>query len=146
MMAKTKKKRGRPSMACAYEGPTPETLVKLQPDPLLALLRVHGGGDIALEHAADEIRAIFLAVCGRLMAGTGGLGGGGEMPDFLAWAHGSTYLPWARSLKHEAMEAIIDIVVDRRAVRADLAARAAGALDAYARRMKSRPAFRGDAV
>ena len=137
-----KKKRGRPPMACAYEGPTPETVAKLAPDPLLAILRLHGGGDVALEHAAGEIRAVFLAVCGRLMAGVGNLGGGGEMPNFIAWAHAGTYLPWTRMTPRATLEAVIDVLIDRRTVHPDLAVRVALALDGYARRMKSRGAYK----
>ena len=118
-----RKKRGRPVRQDDHVGPTPETLAKLRQDPLLALFERYDGGtgseEGALERAADEIRAVYLAVCGMLMAGIGGghrYGQGPgvrrEIPPFLAWAHGRTYLPWANSLKRTTLEAVIDLVVE----------------------------------
>lgn len=135
------KKRGRPSRRETYLGATQETASKLRPDPLFLILQSYGNGDVALERAADEIKAIYLAVCGQLMAGIGGLGGGSPMPDFIAWAHATTYLPWARATKRQSLEAVIDTVVDRNVVSPLIAPQVAVALHDYARRILSRPAY-----
>lgn len=144
-----KKRRGRPARQCDAVGPTPETLAKLRPDPLLALLSTYGEGDGALERAADEIRAIYLAVCGMLMAGIGGRhgygrarGGRRDIPPFLAWAHSETYLPWADGARRATLEAVIDLVVDRHHVHPNAASAAAGALVDYAERMKRRKPYK----
>lgn len=147
-----RKKRGRPARQNDHVGPTPETLAKLRQDPLLALFERYDGGtgseEGALERAADEMRAVYLAVCGMLMAGIGGghrygqgPGGRREIPPFLAWAHGRTYLPWANSLKRTTLEAVIDLVVDRTVVHPDRALAAVAALADYAQRMRRRGAF-----
>jgi hypothetical protein len=149
-----KKRRGRTARAHDCIGATPETLAKLRPDPLLALLSGFGQvgdavGHSALEHAADEIRAVYLAVCGMLMASIGGghrygqgPGGRREIPAFLAWAHAETYLPWADAHPRATFEAAIGLVVDRHVIHPDLAAAVAGALADYAKRMRSREAFK----
>lgn len=150
-----RKRRGRPARQDEYVGPTPETLAKLRQDPLRALFARYdaGGGseEGVLERAADEIRAVYLAVCGMLMAGVGGghrygqgPGGRREIPPFLAWAHAQTYLPWAKSLKRTTLEAVIDLVVDRAVVHPDLAIAAAAALSDYAGRLRRRAAFEGE--
>lgn len=147
-----RRKRGRPSSRNDFTGPTPETLAKLRQDPLLALFerydREAGGEERMLERAADEIRAIYLAVCGMLMAGIGGghrygqgPGGRREIPPFLAWAHAETYLPWANALKRGTLEATIDLVVDRAVVHPDLYIAVAAALADYAGRMRRRAQF-----
>jgi hypothetical protein len=127
-------------------------LAKLRQDPLLALFerydREAGGEEKMLERAADEIRAIYLAVCGMLMAGVGGghrygqgPGGRREIPPFLAWAHAETYLPWANALKRGTLEAAIDLVVDRVVIHPDLYSAVAAALADYAGRMRRRAQF-----
>lgn len=140
-----RRRRGRPPRREAYPGPTPETRAKLTPDPLLALLESYGGGDAALEMAAEEIRAVYHAVCGMLMAGIGeryrhgrARGGRREMPSFLAWAHAQTYLPWADGTQPATLAAVIDLVVDRRPVRPDIAPAVVAALRDYAGRMRRR--------
>ena len=156
-MAKTaaRKRRGRPARQDDYVGPTPETLAKLRQDPLLALFERYDAGtgseEGMLERAADEIRAVYLAVCGMLMAGIGGghrygqgPGGRREIPPFLAWAHAQSYLPWANSLRRTTLEAVIDLVVDRTMVHPDRALAATAALADYAQRMRRRGAFEGD--
>lgn len=156
-MAKTaaRKRRGRPARQDDDVGPTPETLAKLRQDPLLALFERYdarvGSEEGTLERAADEIRAVYLAVCGMLMAGIGGghrygqgPGGRREIPPFLAWVHAQTYLPWANSLKRTTLEAVIDLVIDRTVVHPDRAIAAAGALADYAQRMRRRGAFESD--
>lgn len=155
MVRKTpKKRRGRPARAHDCIGATPETLAKLRPDPLLALLSAFGQvgdavGNSALERAADEVRAVYLAVCGMLMAGIGGAhrygqgpGGRREIPPFLAWAHAETYLPWAHAYPRATFDAVIGLVVDRRVIHPDLANAVANALADYAKRMRSRAAFK----
>lgn len=155
MVRKTpKKRRGRPARADDCIAATPETLAKLRPDPLLALLSAFeqvgdAVGNSALERAADEIRAIYLAVCGMLMAGVGGAhrygqgpGGRREIPAFLAWAHAQTYIPWAQYHPRGTLEAAIGLVVDRHVIHPDLASAVAGALADYAKRMRSRSAFK----
>lgn len=148
------KKRGRPARRADHVGPTPETLAKLRQDPLLALLERYdsdgtAGDKGALEKAANEIRAVYLAVCGMLMAGIGGghrygqgPGGRREIPPFVAWVHAETYLPWANGTKRATLEAVIDLVVDRTVIHPDLYAAAAAALADYAVRMRKRRAFR----
>lgn len=146
-----KKKRGRPARQDCV-GPTPETLAKLRQDPLLALFERYesqnDGDEGALERAADEIRAVYLAVCGMLMAGVGGghrygqgPGGRREIPPFLAWAHARTYLPWANATKRTTLEAVINLVVERNLVHPDLCIAAAAALADYAGRMRRRGSF-----
>lgn len=154
MARKTAKtKRGRPARHHDRISPTPETLAKLRPDPLLALLQSLGEGadqigESALEHAADEIRAVYLAVCGMLMAGVGGghrygqgPGGRREIPPFLAWVHAETYRPWANGLRRATLQAVIDLVVDRHVIHPGLTGAVAGALEDYARRMRARGLF-----
>lgn len=155
MVRKTsKKRRGRAARSYDGIGATPETLAKLRPDPLLALLSAFGQvgdavGNSALEHAADEIRAVYLAVCGMMMAGVGGAhrygqgpGGRREIPPFLAWAHAETYRPWATAQPRATLEAAVGLVVDRHVIHPDLAPAVAGALADYAKRMRSRSAFK----
>lgn len=156
-----KHKRGRPARQADHIGPTPETLAKLRHDPLLALFERYDGraggdgdGEGPLERAADEIRAIYLAVCGMLMAGVGGAhrygeGPGGhsayrarEMPPFLAWAHAQTYRPWANSLARATLEAVIDLVVERNLIHPDRMIAVAAALADYATRRRHRRAFK----
>jgi hypothetical protein len=150
-----RKRRGRPARQDEYVGPTPETLAKLRQDPLLALFARYdaetGGEEGMLERAADEIRAVYIAVCGMLMAGTGGghrygqgPGGRRDIPPFLAWVHAQTYLPWANGLKRTTLEAVIDLVVDRAVIHPDLVVAAAEALADYGRRMRRRAAFEGE--
>lgn len=146
MVKKTpKNRRGRPPRNHDSIGPTPETLAKLRGDPLRALLSIYGDGDGALEHAADEIRAVYLAVCGMLMAGVGGRhgygrarGGRRDIPPFLAWVHKETYLPWANGTKRSTLEAVIGLVVDRHIIHPDMVMPVAHALDDYAQRIKKR--------
>lgn len=152
-----RKRRGRAASASDHVAATPETLAKLRPDPLLALLSAfaHVGDTVgirALERAADEIRAVYLAVCGMMMAGVGGAhhygqgpGGRREIPAFLAWAHAETYLPWAQGHRRVILDATIGLVVDRHVIHPDLVNAVAGALADYAKRMRSRAAFK-DAV
>ncbi len=103
----------------------------------------------ALERSANEIRAVYLAVCGMLMAGIGGAhrygqgpGGRREIPPFLAWAHAKTYQPWAQAHPRATLEAVIKLVVDRHVIHPDLANAVAGALADYAKRMRSRAEFK----
>lgn len=155
MARKTPKpKRGRPARHHDRIGPTPETWAKLRPDPLLSLLRSFGEsadkiGERALEHAADEIRAVYLAVCGMLMAGVGGghrygqgPGGRREIPPFLAWVHADTYLPWANGLRPATLQAVIDLVVERHAIHPGLTGAVTAALRKYALRMRTRGSFK----
>jgi hypothetical protein len=153
-----RRKRGRPARREDYVSATPETLAKLRPDPLLALFEAYGGGDRALERAADEIRAVYLAICGMLMAvGRTGSGpaarSGGrqgrssavaprQIAPFLAWAHSETYLPWAQETSRRTLEALIDLVIERRVIHPDLAAPVARALGDYAARMRTRRRFK----
>lgn len=151
-----RRRRGRPARRDDNVPATPETLAKLRPDPLLALLEAYGGGDRALERAADEIRAIYVAICGMLMAvgrtgsGIGPRADGGtgrrtarahDIAPFLAWAHGETYLPWAQRTPRRTLEATIDLVIERRVIHPDLTAPVAQALGDYAGRMRSRGRF-----
>jgi hypothetical protein len=149
-----KRKRGRPARRIDHVGPTPETLAKLRQDPLLALLERYDSDSAvddrgALEKAANEIRAVYIAVCGMLMAGIGGghrygqgPGGRREIPPFIAWVHAETYRPWASGTKRATLEAVIDLVVDRAVIHPDLYPAAAAALADYAARMRRRRAFR----
>lgn len=151
---KLKRRRSAAARRDDFVGPTPETLAKLRQDPLLALFERYdsdGGGDgeKALEHAADEIRAIYLAVYGMLMAGVGGRhrygdgpGGRRDIPPFLAWAHAKTYTPWANGIKRTTLEAVIDLVVERNLTHPERMIAVAEALGDYARRLRHRPAFK----
>lgn len=147
-MAKTKWRR-RDRVCCEERiQATPETMAKLQPDPLLALVRGIGRGDVVLESAADEIRAVYMAVVRGLMR-KGGLredrGGMPDIPPFLAWAHAETYLPWARAQLRQTMQAVIDVVVDRQAISNGCPPEAVvWSLHSYADRMMRRPSFRVD--
>lgn len=100
--------------------PTPETLAKLTPDPLMNL-KQHGLITSDEERAASEIRAVYMAVCGGLfrkqqrLGEAFGLGGGKppEMPCGLARAHHETYLPWTRRHHPGVIDAVLSLVVDR---------------------------------
>ena len=150
---KLKRRRGAAARRDNFVGPTPETLAKLRQDPLLALFERYEsdgcGDENALERAADEIRAIYLAVYGMLMAGVGGRhrygegpGGRRDIPPFLAWAHAQTYTPWANGIKRTTLEAVIDLVVERNLIGPDRTISVAEALGDYARRLRHRPAFK----
>lgn len=147
------RRRGRGSRREEDGGPTPETLAKLRPDPLLALLQAQGDGDGALERAADEIRAVYLAVCGMMMAGVGGRHGYGrtrhghrEMPSYLAWVHRETYLPWANGQARTTLEATIGLIVDRQVQHPDRHAAIATALNDYAERLRRRGSYDSQAA
>lgn len=155
---KLKQRRAAAARRADFIGPTPETLAKLRQDPLLALFERYdsvnsGDGETVLEHAADEIRAIYLAVYGMLMAGVGGRHRYGEgpgargsttrdIPPFLAWAHAQTYTPWANAIKRTTLEAVIDLVVERNLIHPDRSIAVADALADYARRRRHRPAYK----
>lgn len=145
-----KPKNRRPAVERAERcGPTPETLAKLQPDPLQMLLdgdaaREARCGKARLEEAADEIRAVYMAVIRAVMWKRPSLGGGGggvpEIPARLAWAHFQTYLPWANHWGHsKVLEAVIDVVVDRYQTTAASHQMIVLALGDYAKRMRARP-------
>jgi hypothetical protein len=151
LMAKRKGWRNRKRPAVIREerwGPTPETLAKIQPDPLALLLDSDEAreclcGKTRLESAAEEIRAVYMAVTRTVMCKLPSANGGGgrspEIPDALAWAHLHTYMPWANHWGHSrVLEAVIDVVVDR--YQSPPAARASivTALADYAKRMRER--------
>ena len=122
-------------------GPTPETLAKLQADPFNVLV-ILGMLDTAQRDAGLEIRAIWYAITGRLMAKCGERSptrGGDGMSEKLAQAHALVYLPWARYWGR-LIEEVIDLVVDARipdqaATRADLG-NLGEMLEDYARRRR----------
>ena len=123
------------------EDPTPETALKLTPDPLRALVEAKAIGTEE-ESAADEIRRVYLAVVRGVMArqfdpSRIGLGGRSEMPEWLAAAHAQTYVPWASRWSHDVQH-VITLVVDREPMPALHTAVAVNLLRDYARRMGGR--------
>lgn len=129
--------------------PTPETLAKLRPDPLLALIKTAGRPDAtaSLEAAADEIYAVFSAVVrasmrkGGLLEDRGGVPG---VPPFLAWCHAQTYLPWARSQRRDVMAAAITLIVDRELIPATIALDVLASIEFYAKLRDDRPTWEGE--
>lgn len=162
MTVAAKRRRGRPPVREERVEPTPETLAKLEPDPLQALLDGHVGRDlpkeereraererVEMERATDEIRAVYHAVVRAVMRKPPSFGdriamGKREMPGHLAWAHSKTYLPWAQSQHPRVMEACIDIIIDRRPVYRAFNLEVIAALRDYAKRMTERKPYRGE--
>ena len=117
---------------------TPQTRAKLQDDPLQLLL---AGRDVSLEHAADEIREVYTAVCRSLFSKGQAFGpripGKGELTDEIAWKHATTYIPWTLTRARSTVSACLDMIVDRHGQ----PARKQWILDAladYAKRMRER--------
>ena len=133
-------RRGRPPKRDETTPPTPETLARMEQDPLRALI-IEGLIDTAGERAADEIREIYTAVCRCVMRRQArygqefGMPSGVpvELPDALALAHAKVYLPWVHATKPTVVDATLSLVVDRVAVQCSTAV--AMALSNYARRM-----------
>lgn len=144
MTVAAKRRRGRPSVREERTEATPETLAKLEPDPLQALLEAHAGREmVELERAADEIRAVFFAVCRAVMRKPASYGdhlprSRGDMSEHLARAHTQTYLPWAQDQYPRVMEACIDLIVDRRPIYPAFNLEVLVALRDYAKRMTMR--------
>lgn len=130
--------------------PTPETLAKLRPDPLLALIAAHPKRDYVplLQEAADEICAVYMAVVRAAMR-KGGLcedrGGYPGVPPFLAWAHAQTYLPWARAQRRAVLAAAITLIVEREIISWTVAVDVLAALQNYADRQHRREPYEGEA-
>lgn len=124
-------------------GATPETMAKLEEDPLQRMAAA-GMIDSAGERAAEEIKYVFLAVCRDVIARTmrptiAYARGRFEIPDDLATAHAERYLPWCRAQRPRVVEATIDLVVERRLPRSGLLLDlVADALADYARRMEGK--------
>lgn len=96
-------------------GPTPETAAKLEPDAFDVLVRL-GILDTAQRDAGLEIRAIWYAITGSLLARAGersGTRSGNGMSDTLAVAHALVYVPWCDRWGR-AVADVIDLVVDAR--------------------------------
>ena len=118
---------------------TPQTRAKLTPDPLALILM---GQDISLEYAADEIYAVYTAICRSVMAKSPGFGqripGKGELTPEIAWAHSQTYMPWVKETGRNLVDIIISVIVDRNKPPFGRAA-IQRALRDYAQRMRARP-------
>ncbi len=131
-------------------GPTPETLRKLRPDPLLALIATHPKREDVplLEEAADEVRAVYMAIVRAAMR-KGGLcedrGGYPGVPPFLAWAHATTYLPWARSTPRSVLAAAITLIIERDIISPLQVIHVLAALQNYAERQHRRPRYEAEA-
>ena len=120
-------------------GGTPETIAKLQPDPLQKMVQA-GLIDSGGERAAEEIKCVYLAICrdvvSKNMQANGTARGRYRMSEELDRAHAETYLPWTRENRKSAVESTIDLCVDRKDPMSSLAENAiAHALMDYARRM-----------
>ena len=93
--------------------PTPETVAKLQSDPLEALKL-----EPDLEKSADEIKRVCHVVYGKTLMHLSSLErfekGVTIMPDWIAEAHSERFLPWARSISASGVEATVDICLHRR--------------------------------
>ena len=115
---------------------TPETLAKLQPDPLREMERTGFIGPDELR-AADELRAVYLAITRDVMAKVMRFGneprGRPEMPDILAAIHAQRFVPWANDNRESAPLAI-RLAVEREPV--PFRVHAARALRDYACRMR----------
>lgn len=77
-------------------GPTPETVAKLQPDPFNEMVKAKVLDD-AQRAAGLEIRAVYLAIIGPMLARGGNLlstRAGGDISPMLAAAHAQRYIPW----------------------------------------------------
>ena len=130
--------------------PTPETLAKLESDPLEAMVRVKLVNSAAVD-AAVEIKEIYMAVCRQAWCKRGALGkefgspSGRtvyEMPGDLAYFHAKTYLPWVRDQGHLVVDATLTLVVDRQNIESQFVPSVARALADYARRVTRRPPFK----
>jgi len=131
-------------------GPTPETLAKLQPDPLV-IMHTEGLIDDAARDGALEIRKVYMAVAGSLLTKARGEGGRAVMNPEIAWIHANRYLPWTQGWGHNVLSRLLDMVVDGEppgwgqkfadgTIEFDLPSRmVAEALQAYARIRKATP-------
>ena len=115
-MGKSKAERRAAKRRAAVEradrvGPTPETLAKLQPDPLVAM---HDAGliDDAERDGALEIRRVYMAIVGAMVCKARGVGGRAVMSPEIAWIHRNRYLPWAAHWSGRALAVLIDMIVD----------------------------------
>ncbi len=90
-------------------GPTPETLRKLRPDPVMTLFG--GEADVPLLDAALEIRAILLAFGPQpaVWRAERSGGAGGDMPAWVADAHALRFVPWARGVSQRVRRMILDL-------------------------------------
>lgn len=117
---------------------TAETRAKLKPDPLQRIVE-EGLLDSAGQRAAEEIRAVWLALTLEVRRKNKVLGtpdaGKVEMPDQLAEAHATRYLPWVRETNSEIVDLTIGLLVDRRELTPWGCRICAGAITNYARRM-----------
>ena len=115
---------------------TEETRNRLQPDPVLVMIS-KGLLDTAQEHAASEIREVYLAITRGLWPKitSGEIRGLTEgISDGLATAYSTRYRPWVAQHRREVIDATLSLVVDREAPATDLGERLiAGALKNYAR-------------
>ena len=145
-MAKNKRKGAKPRTVSKSErapGPTPETLAKLAADPLWEMIHPKKGTplvDTAGERAAEEIRAVYMAVVRGLMSRRPSVQRTDgsvppEMPTELAEAHAQRYLPWVRETNPKVIALVIDLVVDRHPMGHWNRRICAGAIRGYARRM-----------
>ena len=108
-MSKGRQKRRRRVVEDKIES-TEQTRRKLEPDPLALILM---GQDVSLEHAADEIKAVYNAVCAGLFTARQRLGspnGKPDIPDEIAWAHAQTYIPWFNNTERQVASATIELV------------------------------------
>lgn len=101
---------------------TPETAAKRYPGTMERLIdrKTIGAEEV---RAADEIQAVWRAVCAGLFArpmpmGGGSRGGKSEMADWLADAHSGRYMPWARACQGSGhVEVCIAVLIDGRSAR-----------------------------
>jgi hypothetical protein len=128
--------------------PTPETVERLEGDPLWEMTQWRNGYapllDTAGEAAATEILAVYRAVVkstmrlGQNSYGPefgGPRGGVSEMPDDMAWAYSNRYVPWANSLPHGLLEWIINLLDERKMMSDGMKRVCAKAIMKYARLM-----------
>lgn len=156
--AQEKRARERP------DGPTPETErhVAANPDPWRVLLEAHEPAaahahghqvgapmarrkliDMQAEQAGDEIRAVYLAICRSVirtarMADSSTGGGMPDIPDALARAHATRYLPWVQRVGRRVADSVISVVVDRHWTGKATPCEIADALTDYAHHMRHR--------
>lgn len=143
----TRPRRKRVVRVEERHGPTPETLAKLQQDPLQALLQ---GQDTALERAADEIRAIWSATTRFSALKNSSLfaldAGRPDFPAELAHYRHETFLPWTQRIGPNVYDAVIWIVWERKVLPSWAVAPVLRALTDYARMMGHRKTFEPDAL
>jgi len=104
--------------------PTPETLSKLEDDPLYILTRWDGSTppllDSAGENAAQEIKSVYNAIVRNVTLKISSFdriaGYAPEIPDRLSQAYSNRYKLWVSEVGSDTVDLVLRVIVDRQPV------------------------------